>query len=82
MKMTKALNIKVSGDITIAQLETALRYSGLYISRLLDGGYFLSNINPGDCDICGRWASRLIDGACTSCNENHNLETNNMGYES
>lgn len=28
----------------------------------------------GDCDICGEWSGRLINGACAPCRDKHNLE--------
>ena len=24
---------------------------------------------PGDCELCGEWTSRLIDGACAPCRD-------------
>jgi hypothetical protein len=28
---------------------------------------------PGDCDICGQWSGRLVDGACAPCREKYKL---------
>jgi len=30
--------------------------------------------NPGDCDLCGEWTGRLIDGACAPCRDEFNLK--------
>lgn len=27
----------------------------------------------GDCDLCGEWTSRLIDGACAPCRDRYKL---------
>ena len=29
--------------------------------------------NPGDCDLCGEWFSRLVGGACARCRDKHKL---------
>jgi hypothetical protein len=28
---------------------------------------------PGDCDLCGEWSGRLIDGACAPCRDKYKL---------
>lgn len=28
---------------------------------------------PGDCDLCGEWSGRLVDGACASCRDLYRL---------
>jgi hypothetical protein len=28
---------------------------------------------PGDCELCGEWSGRLIDGACAPCRDHFNL---------
>jgi hypothetical protein len=27
----------------------------------------------GDCDLCGEWSSRLVDGACAPCRDKYKL---------
>jgi hypothetical protein len=27
----------------------------------------------GDCDLCGEWSGRLIDGVCAPCRDKHGL---------
>ncbi len=29
---------------------------------------------PGDCDICGDWFGRLVNGACVACREKYGLD--------
>jgi hypothetical protein len=29
---------------------------------------------PGDCDLCGEWAGRLVLGACAPCRDKWGLE--------
>jgi len=31
--------------------------------------YTLDPGKPGDCDLCGEWSGRLIDGACAPCRD-------------
>ncbi|MGZ4953572.1 MAG: conjugal transfer protein TraR [Methylobacter sp.] len=26
---------------------------------------------PGDCDFCGKWFGRLVDGACVPCRDKY-----------
>ena len=28
----------------------------------------------GDCDLCGEWSGRLIDGACAQCRDRYKLK--------
>ncbi len=28
----------------------------------------------GDCDLCGEWSGRLIDGACAPCRDRYKLK--------
>lgn len=28
---------------------------------------------PGECDLCGEWSGRLIDGNCAPCREKYRL---------
>lgn len=28
---------------------------------------------PGECDLCGEWSGRLINGACAPCRDRHHL---------
>lgn len=28
---------------------------------------------PGDCDLCGEWSGRLINGACAPCRDHFDL---------
>ena len=29
---------------------------------------------PGDCDLCGEWSGRLIDGVCAPCRDRYKLK--------
>jgi hypothetical protein len=31
--------------------------------------YILDPGKPGDCELCGEWSGRLIDGACAPCRD-------------
>lgn len=28
---------------------------------------------PGDCELCGEWSGRLINGACAPCRDKYHL---------
>ena len=28
---------------------------------------------PGDCDLCGEWSARLVNGVCAPCRDRHKL---------
>lgn len=28
---------------------------------------------PGDCDLCGEWSARLVNGACAPCRDKYKL---------
>jgi hypothetical protein len=29
---------------------------------------------PGDCDLCGEWSGRLVDGCCAPCRDRYHLK--------
>lgn len=29
---------------------------------------------PGDCDFCGEWSGRLVEGACAPCRDKRRLK--------
>jgi hypothetical protein len=33
--------------------------------------------NPGECDGCGEWFGRLVDGYCGRCRDRYNLSEEN-----
>lgn len=36
-------------------------------------GYEIPPGAPGDCELCGEWSGRLIDGVCPPCRDLHGL---------
>lgn len=28
---------------------------------------------PGECDLCGEWSGRLVNGACAPCRDRYNV---------
>ena len=30
--------------------------------------------SSGDCDLCGEWSGRLVEGACAPCRDHYNLK--------
>jgi hypothetical protein len=33
--------------------------------------YTLAPGVPGDCELCGEWSGRLVDGACAPCRDRY-----------
>jgi hypothetical protein len=33
--------------------------------------YEIPKGNPGECDLCGEWSGRLINGACAPCRDKY-----------
>ena len=33
----------------------------------------IPNGEPGDCELCGQWSGRLVDGACAPCRDRFKL---------
>ncbi len=29
---------------------------------------------PGECDLCGEWSGRLVDGVCAPCRDKYKLD--------
>jgi hypothetical protein len=29
---------------------------------------------PGDCDLCGEWSGRLVEGVCAPCRDKYKLK--------
>lgn len=29
--------------------------------------------NPGECELCGEWSGRLVEGACARCRDRYRL---------
>jgi len=29
---------------------------------------------PGECELCGEWSGRLVNGACAACRDRYGLE--------
>lgn len=29
---------------------------------------------PGECELCGEWSGRLVDGACAPCRDRFSME--------
>lgn len=53
-------------DLTEKQMEDNLRRVKAQSANMPEG-------KPGDCDICGYWSGRLVQGVCAPCRDKHNL---------
>ena len=54
-------------DLGNEQMEKDLDYALRAARKPLRPG------RAGDCDICGEWSGRLIEGACSYCREKYKL---------
>ena len=50
----------------LAELELADRLAEARKAEILPG-------EPGECDLCGEWSGRLVDGACSPCRDRYKL---------
>jgi len=62
----------MSDDVDIANDRIALaidaKVKQISDAAKLDPGF------AGDCDLCGEWSGRLIDGACAPCRDRYKLK--------
>jgi len=49
------------------QLAADAKVAAIRAKAVLDPG------KPGDCDYCGEWSGRLVDGACAPCRDKYKL---------
>jgi hypothetical protein len=54
-------------DRAYQEIERSLAESIRHASKKLEPG------SPGDCDLCGEWTGRLINGACAPCRDKYKL---------
>jgi hypothetical protein len=52
----------------LAELDTAnvVAHRRMLAQRIQPG-------EPGECDLCGEWSGRLIDGHCAPCRDRYRL---------
>ena len=46
------------------EMELALRVSAM-------AGYEIPAGKQGECDLCGEWSGRLVEGACVPCRDRY-----------
>lgn len=47
-------------------LEEGLKRNAAQVAQIPEG-------NPGECDTCGEWTSRLVLGVCAPCRDKYKL---------
>ena len=62
----------MSDDVDIASDRTQLAIDAK-VKQISDAAKLDPGVE-GDCDLCGQWTSRLIDGACASCRDRYKLK--------
>ena len=45
----------------------------LSLAEIRKAAASIPNGTPGDCDLCGEWSGRLVDGACSPCRDRFGL---------
>lgn len=56
-------------------IDKAQEYEELYRANALANRpkFEMQKGKPGDCDLCGEYFSRLVDGACGHCRDRYHL---------
>jgi len=62
----------MSDDVDIASDRTQLAIDAK-VKQISDAAKLDKGI-AGDCDLCGEWSGRLIDGACAQCRDRYKLK--------
>jgi hypothetical protein len=62
----------MADEIDRAQ-EAADKFTEQSLQRVKDKAAQMPVGRPGDCDICGEWSGRLVNGVCAPCRDRHNL---------
>jgi hypothetical protein len=58
--------IDIANDRAEADTERA-------IAAARSGAEHIQPGQPGDCDFCGEWSGRLVNGACAPCRDRRRL---------
>lgn len=56
-----------ANDLAMHTTELAIREQREKAARIPAG-------KPGECDFCGKWSGRLVDGACAPCRDRYHLK--------
>ena len=43
------------------------------VARIAEAAAKIPPGEPGDCDLCGEWSGRLVNGACARCRDKYKL---------
>lgn len=66
------LKISPSANTKFADLRALAESHGDRLVTDRNGGFRIESaitIRPGECDMCKRWDSKLIDGECDTCRQ-------------
>jgi hypothetical protein len=61
------------GDIIDRANERAEQILDAEISEIRHRASVIPEGSPGDCDLCGQWSGRLVNGVCAPCRDRHGL---------
>lgn len=61
------------GDIIDQANDRAAEFVGDREAEIRRAAASIPAGEPGDCDICGEWSGRLVNGACAPCRDRHRL---------
>jgi hypothetical protein len=62
----------MSDDVDITNDRTQLAIDAK-VKQISDAAKLDAGVE-GDCDLCGEWSGRLIDGACAPCRDRYKLK--------
>lgn len=55
------------------QLERVAVLEEANIKRIREQAAKIPVGKPGDCELCGEWSGRLVNGVCAPCRDKHKL---------
>lgn len=58
--------IDISNDRIEAENQRSIQAMREHAAKIPTG-------NPGECDLCGEYSLRLVNGVCARCRDKHNL---------
>ncbi len=61
------------GDIIDQANERAAIDTALSEAAIRAKAAAIESGEPGDCDLCGEWSGRLVNGACARCRDKYRL---------
>lgn len=55
------------------QLERYDMFKAMALMKIREAASKMPAGYPGDCDLCGEWSARLVNGVCAPCRDRYKL---------